>query len=289
MNVKYVSTRLSVNMVDMNTAPERLEIQIEAEDDASDAIELLAAATPLSKQKLKQAMEKGGVWLKKGQGGRRRLRRARTPLKRGDCLELHYDSFILSSIPPEPRLIADMKAYSVWYKPENMLSQGSKFADHCAISRWVEKHHTPRRAVYLVHRLDRAASGLMLLAHDRKTAARLSKLFSTRSIQKRYRVGIRGEFNGTLPLVIDSPLDGKVAESIVHSIAQKEGHTELVVEIKTGRKHQIRRHLSSLGWPVRGDRIYGDPDTRESLQLTADFLSFVCPVSGLPVTFKLDH
>ncbi len=265
---------------------QRLEQSVEAGEEGIKAIDLLAQAVPLSRQKLKQAMDKGGVWLKKARGGRRRLRRAKTLLQKGDVLELHYDAFIMASEAPAPELIADKKAYSVWFKPENMLSQGSKFADHCAITRWVEKNHTPRRTVYLVHRLDRAASGLMLLAHDQKTAAKLSKLFSTRRIQKRYRVVVKGRFEEDLPLQITTPLDGKASESSVLSACSGETQSELVVEIKTGRKHQIRRHLSELGWPVLGDKLYGEKSAQGSLMLKADYLSFVCPVSGTPVSYQ---
>lgn len=267
---------------------QRLERQVEASEDGIKAIDLLAQAVPLSRQKLKQTMEKGGIWLKKAKGGRRRLRRAKSVLQKGDVLELHYDAHILATEAPAPTLVADKKAYSVWFKPENMLSQGSKFADHCAIIRWVEKNHTPGRAVYLVHRLDRAASGLILLAHDQKTAAKLSELFSTRKIQKRYCVVVNGCFDEALPRRIDIPLDGKEAESVVLSAHVEDTRSELTVEIKTGRKHQIRRHLSESGWPVLGDTLYGDKNAQGSLMLKADYLSFVCPVAGTPVTYRLD-
>ena len=266
----------------------RLEQWLEAGDDGIKAIDLLAEAVPLSRQKLKQTMEKGGVWLKKAKGGRRRLRRAKTLLQKGDIVELHYDAFILASEAPVPRLISDKKVYSVWYKPEKMLSQGSPFADPCAITRWVEKNQNPRRAVYLVHRLDRAASGLILIAHDQKTAAKLSKLFSTRNIRKRYRVVVKGRFEEKLPLKIISSLDGKAAESIVLSANPGDDQSELIVEIKTGRKHQIRRHLSEKGWQVIGDKLYGDKNAQGSLELSANHLSFICPVAGVPVTYQLD-
>ena len=68
---------------------QRLEQSVEAGEEGIKAIDLLAQAVPLSRQKLKQAMEKGGVWLKKARGGRRRLRRAKTLLQKGDVLELH--------------------------------------------------------------------------------------------------------------------------------------------------------------------------------------------------------
>ncbi len=259
---------------------QRIEKDIDVLEDEALAIDLLASECALSKQKLKLAMEKGGVWLKKAKGGRRRLRRAKTIVHQGDVLALRYDAHILASIAPEPRLIADKLRYSVWYKPAGMLSQGSKFADHCAITRWIEKNHLPRRAVYLVHRLDRAASGLMLIAHDSKTAAQLSKIFHQRRIQKRYSVVVEGHFDETLPLTIETPIDGKEALSKVLSTRTQEGQSKLVVEIKTGRKHQIRKHLSERGWPVVGDSVYGAAKPGEALQLEARSLEFHCPISG---------
>ena len=266
---------------------QRLEKKIQADKDGLLAIDLLAREVSISRQKLKLAMAKGGIWLKKARGGRRRLRRAKTALNEGDILELHYDAHILASEVTAPRMIADKKAYSVWYKPEGMLSQGSKFADHCALTRWVEKNHQPKRAVYLVHRLDRAASGLMLLAHDQKTAAKLSKLFSTRSITKRYQVTVFGQFDLPLPMDIEIPIDGKEAQSTVLEVKSGEQQSELLVEIRTGRKHQIRRHLSEKGWPVVGDKLYGDTAQKTAMQLSACHLEFICPVSNAPVVFQI--
>ena len=65
---------------------QRLERQVEAGEDGIKAIDMLAQAVPLSRQKLKQTMEKGGIWLKKAKGGRRRLRRAKSVLQKGDVL-----------------------------------------------------------------------------------------------------------------------------------------------------------------------------------------------------------
>ena len=267
----------------------RIEKRILVEKNKSIAIDLLADQLPLSRQKLKQAMEKGSIWLKKARGGRRRLRRAKTVLDVGDSLEVHYDPHILSAQTLSPTLIADNKGYSVWFKPALMLSQGSKFADHCAITRWIEKNHQPKRAVYLVHRLDRAASGLMLFAHNQKAAARLSKLFSARNIVKRYTVIVSTEVKASLPLKIDTPIDGKTAETVVLSAQAEGGQSTLLVEIKTGRKHQIRRHLSEQGWPVLGDKLYGEEKSEVPLRLTASYLKFICPVSNAPVEYQLDQ
>ena len=92
-------------------------------------------------------------------------------LQQQDRLHLYHDPRVLSIEPAEARMIADEGAFSIWYKPFGMLSQGSKWADHCTISRWVETHLRPQRPAFVVHRLDRAATGLMIIAHAKGVAA----------------------------------------------------------------------------------------------------------------------
>jgi tRNA pseudouridine32 synthase/23S rRNA pseudouridine746 synthase len=66
------------------------------------------------------------------------------------------------------------------------------------------------------------------------------------------------------------------------------GRSLLDVRIATGRKHQIRRHLAGLGYPVIGDRLYGTGEQDGvDLQLTAYLLAFRCPVAGEKVEYRL--
>jgi tRNA pseudouridine32 synthase/23S rRNA pseudouridine746 synthase len=253
------------------------------------AATLLAEASGLSKSRVKQAMQKGAVWLT-NQRGTRRLRRMDRVMKAGDKLFLYYNEKILLKQVDPPQLIADEGSYSVWYKPYGMLSQGSKWGDHFAINRWVEHHLVPQRPSFVVHRLDRAATGLILIAHKKKMAAALSKLFQERALEKRYQVIVLGRFpEQESPMTIDSDLDNRSALTYVHNIKYDsiKDRSLLGVCIETGRKHQIRRHLSSIGFPVVGDRMYGQGPDTEDLQLTACYLSFICPVSGEVRAYRL--
>ncbi|HID49567.1 MAG TPA: RNA pseudouridine synthase [Chromatiales bacterium] len=274
----------------MNDHPARFEthLDIDRDDAGAGAVSLLAAQTGLSKQRIKKIMQQGAVWLERD-GHTRHLRRARAVLRRGDTLHLYYDARILDSETTPPELIADEGAYSVWYKPAGMLSQGSRWGDHCALPRWVEQHLLPQRPAFLVHRLDRAANGLMLLAHRKRTAASLSALFRERAIDKRYRVIVHGEFPPQGPITLDARLDGKTAISHMTRLAYdpEQDRSLLGVTIETGRKHQIRRHLASAGFAVVGDRWYGKGKETEDLQLTAWALGFRCPVSGQHREFAL--
>jgi tRNA pseudouridine32 synthase/23S rRNA pseudouridine746 synthase len=185
------------------------------------------------------------------------LRRAKRQLRAGDEVHLYYDADILAEIPAEPTLVADVGAYSVWNKPYGLRSQGSKWGDHCTVSRWAERHLERERPAFTVHRLDRAANGLILVAHTKTVAAALSALFRERRVEKRYRALVRGDFSShPNPLRIDEPVDGKDAISEFRLLeVNSNGERSLVdVRIETGRKHQVRRHLAGLGHPVIGGR-----------------------------------
>jgi len=230
-------------------------------------------------------MNKGAVWLTRGRATRR-LRRVDHPLHPGDQLQLYYNPGILAQVPPVPSLIADQNHYSVWYKPAGMLATGTLYGDHCALSRWVERNHKQQRSVFVVHRIDRESRGLMLLGHSRKVAAGLSEAFKERRVEKHYRVIVQGELQGEG--TVDQPIEGR--QAITHFVAttynRKEETTLLDVTIETGRKHQIRRHLSAIGHPLAGDRRYGSTDVRE-MELIARQIAFSCPTTSQWVVFAV--
>nr|MCH9711921.1 RNA pseudouridine synthase [Pseudomonadota bacterium] len=154
-------------------------------------IDALVDATSLSKQVLKTALDKGCVWLKAGKKTNR-VRRVKKPLKIGNEVFIYFNEKILSAIPTQPTLLLDKKGYSIWLKPAGIFSQGSKWGDHCALTRLVEKKLD--RPTFLVHRLDRATSGIMLIAHSKAIAKALSTLFADRLIKKTYLAIVSGDF-----------------------------------------------------------------------------------------------
>ena len=268
----------------------RTEYHVPVESPELTAVVLLPQASGLSRQRIKFSMSQGAVGLTRGKNTQR-LRRAKRELRQGDEVHLYYDADILAEVPPEPDLIADVGDYSVWNKPCGLRSQGSKWGDHCTIVRWAERHLQPERPAFTVHRLDRAANGLILVAHTKTMAAALSKLFRHREIEKRYRAHVRGEFPADpQTLRIEEPLDDKEAISEVSRLEldTDKNQSLVVVRIETGRKHQIRCHLAGAGFPVVGDRLYGTgKEDGVDLQLTAFCLAFVCPVSGERVEYRL--
>lgn len=254
-------------------------------------IDFLHLHSGLSKQQLKDAANKGAVLLRRD-GTAKRVRRAKAELRDGDRIELHYDRGILALEPPPARCIADRERYSVWFKPVGMLAQGNEFGDHCALLRIAEIAWQPPRPVWLIHRLDREACGLMVVAHTQSAAANLSRQFQHNQVRKRYRVQVRGDVAAERGSQgrIETPLDGKpaITEYRAEAWDAESNISTLAVEIHTGRLHQIRRHLAALGHPVIGDPRYGSGNKDAGgLRLAAVGLAFQCPLTRKPVEFAL--
>ena len=150
----------------------------------------------------------------------------------------------------------------------------------------------------VVHRLDRDTSGLMVLARDEPAYSRLVDMMSARRVARLYRALVVGEGlpeTGT----IDSPVGrdpdnptlmaagvGKPAITHFEVLAEAVEYSMLRVRLETGRTHQIRVHLSAIGYPVYADPLYGEPIPGRRLWLHAERLSFEHPITGEALEFQ---
>lgn len=150
-----------------------------------------------------------------------------------------------------------------------------------------------------VHRLDQVTSGLMVLARGKAMQSALSMLFERRQAEKRYHALVEGlvqENAGEidLPLICDWPnrprqkVDfeaGKPALTRWRVLERGDARTRLELEPVTGRSHQLRLHLASIGHPIVGDTLYGAaPAGRVCLH--ASRLSFPHPADGRAASFE---
>jgi 23S rRNA pseudouridine955/2504/2580 synthase len=158
----------------------------------------------------------------------------------------------------------------------------------------------------LVHRLDRETSGVLLLAKKRSSLTLLHEMMRTRSMDKRYLVGVAGRFRNERQRVrlalakrvtregekrVSVSEEGQESETIFHLVERSPEFSLLEAELLTGRTHQIRVHLAHLDHPVLGDDKYGDFELNRRLRkeglkrmfLHAAKLSFEHPASGARV------
>lgn len=149
----------------------------------------------------------------------------------------------------------------------------------------------------IVHRLDKDTSGLILVAKHDKAHTVMSEQFKSRTMEKHYRAVAYGNFPQDSGL-IDAPIarhpvdrkkmaivpDGKPSQTEWRVIERFRGATYLDVHLLTGRTHQIRVHMQSIGHPLLGDKIYA-PNIKASvhvprLMLHAYSLAFTHPITG---------
>jgi 23S rRNA pseudouridine1911/1915/1917 synthase len=148
----------------------------------------------------------------------------------------------------------------------------------------------------VVHRLDKDASGLMVVAKNSRAQLDLISQFKARSVVKAYLVLVRGQVTpddgvieaniGRDPrhrkrMAVVADGEGREARTQYHVVGHVGDNTLLEVKPETGRTHQIRVHLSAIGYPVVGDRVYGSRvDKLSRLFLHACRLGFKLPSSG---------
>jgi tRNA pseudouridine32 synthase / 23S rRNA pseudouridine746 synthase len=155
----------------------------------------------------------------------------------------------------------------------------------------------------VVHRLDRDTSGLMLMALDAAAQRELSRQFEARTVRKAYQCVVRGvpaADEGLIDLPIGrDPLRppryridevaGRPSQTRWRVVGRLGDRTRLEVEPITGRSHQIRLHLATLGHAILGDPLYADDETlalAPRLLLHATFLAIAHPADGRPVSWR---
>ena len=251
-------------------------------------IDFLEKHTKLSKSVLKKVLNNGGVWFRKLSTSKRlRVRRATAPLTLESHVEFFFDPRYVNLEVADSREVFASKEWGLWYKPPGVLSQGTDFGDHGSILRQIEK---TKGKAYLIHRLDREAHGLMLFAYTHHAAGTFSKLWQDNKVEKFYKVEVVGNIKAKFPEGgdIHFKIDGKDAHSAFKITEQKEHTAILLVQIHTGRLHQIRRHFEELGFPVLGDPKYGVGNKNsEGIRLMSYQLKFTDPLSKKPINFEL--
>jgi 23S rRNA pseudouridine1911/1915/1917 synthase len=170
---------------------------------------------------------------------------------------------------------------------------------------WVKKEYNKPGAVFLepIHRLDKLVSGLVLFARTSKALSRLQESMRNHEIKKTYLAHLEGKpptAEGLLEhylvhdehraRVVDvSHKEAKLARLYYKVLESKEETTLVMIDLHTGRYHQIRMQFSAIGCPVVGDRKYGScmPFTAPGIGLHHGRIGFEHPVTREAMLFEL--
>lgn len=187
------------------------------------------------------------------------------------------------------------------FKRSSDLSQGDKSGDapiDIEVRKYIAVKYKKPGDVFLglVHRLDRPVSGVLLFARTSKALSRLNEMFLTRQVKKVYLAVVKDrppEDEATLThylkknesqnktYVYDTEVKGSKQASLTYRLAgRSDKYYLLEIELHSGRHHQIRAQLASIGCPVKGDLKYGYPRSNDdgSISLFARKLEFIHPV-----------
>lgn len=189
-------------------------------------------------------------------------------------------------------------------KPAGLLSMGNEKEKTRTAYRMASdyvKAREPGTRIFIVHRLDRDTSGVLVFAKNEKMKRALQDNWDKLVKRRGYLAAVEGRLpqqEGTVKSFLCETVthlvysgakgrDGKEAVTRYRLVAENRGYSLVEVEIDTGRKNQIRVHLQDLGCPVAGDRQYGaKTDPLGRLGLHAHELSFTDPRNRKPLVFR---
>jgi tRNA pseudouridine32 synthase/23S rRNA pseudouridine746 synthase len=208
---------------------------------------------------------------------------------------------------PGIRVVHADAAIIVLDKPSGLLSVPGRGADkQDCLSARVQAAFAD---ALVVHRLDMATSGLIVMARGAMAQRALSEAFANRTVTKRYEAIVLGEIDATgddwrvidLPIAVDWPNrplrvinfeTGKASTTRLQRLRfdAVRNASHVLLEPLTGRTHQLRLHLQAIGHPILGDALYAPPAVvamAPRLLLHACALGFSHPVSGEAMEFSL--
>jgi len=227
------------------------------------------------------------------------------PLAIGDTVSIRSDRFAIpkTTLPSGIKIFFEDASLLVIEKPTNLLSIASEAEPektaYFQLTDYLRQSHTrSKERVWIVHRLDRETSGLMVFAKTPEAKETLQKNWDT--FEKKYEAVVEGhlpqEF-GTFESDLDEsnpfkvfirPASSLTRHAITHyRLLKKNRHRSLVeLTLETGRRHQLRVQLSALGCPIVGDEKYGaKTDPAKRLGLHSCFLRFPHPLSKQELLF----
>ena len=226
------------------------------------------------------------------------------PLNQGDTVKVNLTRAFPVFYNRRVKIVYEDDDIIVIEKGYGLLSMGNeKIKDGTAYSILKDylKEKDPRNKIFIIHRLDRDTSGLMMFAKTIEAKEAMQHNWNNMVLERTYLAVVEGkveEESGTVKSYLaensqmevystDDPEKGQLAVTRWKKLASGNGYTLMEVSLDTGRKNQIRVHMKDIEHPIAGDRKYGAKSSPiRRLALHAQTLRFVHPVTRRDMRFE---
>lgn len=203
----------------------------------------------------------------------------------------------LSIVYEDDDIVVVNKGYGLLSMGNDKVKEGTAYSILKEYIKWVD----PRQKIFIVHRLDRDTSGLMMFAKNVHAKEAMQHNWNNMVLNRTYVAVVEGNVEtdeGTIQTylaenskfevyVTENPDEGQLAITRYKVLQRKNGYTLMELELDTGRKNQIRVHMKHLGHPITGDRRYGAKSSPiHRLALHARTLRFVHPITRREMNFS---
>ncbi len=196
------------------------------------------------------------------------------------------------------KILFEDKSLLIVYKDGNIPTINSEKYSKSLYNEVYDYLHKKNQKVFVVHRLDKDTSGLVMFAKNEKVKELLQDNWD--NVKRKYIALVHGIISEegviksylketkTLLTYSTSDSSGKYAETIYKRLKYNKQYSLVEIEIKTGRKNQIRVHMADNKTPILGDRKYGKKDGYRKMMLLANELEFNHPITKEHIDIKLD-
>ncbi|MDE6370086.1 MAG: RluA family pseudouridine synthase [Duncaniella sp.] len=227
-----------------------------------------------------------------------------TPVTAGSVVKVNLSrSFVvfynrrLKIVYEDDDIIVVNKGYGLLSMGNDKVKDGTAYSILKDYLKWQD----PRNKLFIVHRLDRDTSGLMVFAKTIEAKERLQHNWNNMVLSRKYLAVVEGRpdpAEGEVRSYLaenskyevystDNPKEGQLAVTRYRTVKSRNGYSLMEVELDTGRKNQIRVHMKDLGHPIAGDRRYGAGSSPiHRMALHAQTLRFVHPITRQDMNFS---
>ena len=232
------------------------------------------------------------------------VRQFNHPVQPGDTVSVNFTREFQVFYNRRLKIVYEDDDLLVVNKGYGLLSMGNdKVKDGTAYSILKDylKRKDPRNKIFIIHRLDRDTSGLMMFAKNEKAKEAMQHNWNNMVLNRKYVTVVEGHVEEPQGVVrsylgetsqfevfsTDDPSQGKLAVTRWTRLKEGSEYSLLEVELDTGRKNQIRVHMKDIGHPISGDRKYGaEASPIHRLALHARTLRFIHPVTRREMLFE---